>query len=89
MDQSELSSHDGPTVEVVVTTKTVVYRDTTMDQFNGKDLPNGNVTLQQVVEPGTLDELGQGSMITVWGKKTGDRLIADVLVYTLPDFSTK
>lgn len=83
------ASHDGPTVEVVVTTKTVVYRDATMDQFNGQALPNGSPTLQQVVKPGTLDELGQGSMLTVWGKKTGDRLIADVLVYTLPDFVTK
>jgi hypothetical protein len=83
------SSHDGPTVEVVVTTKTVVYRDTTMDQFNGKALPNGSPTIQQVVELGTLDELGQGSLVTVWGKKTGDRFIADVLVYTLPDFITK
>jgi hypothetical protein len=83
------SSHSGPTVEVVVTTKTMIYRDTTMDQFNGKALPNGSPTIQQVLEPGTLDEIGQGSMITAWGKKTGDRLIADVLVYTLPDFVTK
>ena len=83
------SSHSGPTVEVVVTTKTVVYCDTTMDQFNGKALPNGSPTLQQVLEPGTLDELGQGSLITVWGKQTGDRIIADVLVYTKPDFTTK
>ena len=83
------SSHDGPTVEVVVTTKTALYRDTTMDQFNGKALPNGSPTIQQVMQPGTLDELGQGSMITVWGQKTGNRIIADVLVYTLPDFSSK
>ena len=83
------STHDGPTIEVVVTTRTVVYRDTTMDQFNGQSLPNGSPTIQQVLEPGTLDELGQGSLITVWGRKTGNRLIADVLVYTQPDFVTK
>jgi hypothetical protein len=83
------STHDGPTVEVVVTTKTEVYRDTTMDQFNGKALPNGSPTIQQVLQAGSLDELGQDSMITVWGQKTGNRIIADVLVYTLPDFITK
>jgi hypothetical protein len=83
------SSHDGPTVEVVVTTKTAVYRDTTMEQFSGKDLPSGSPTIQQLLQPGTLDELGQDSMITVWGQKTGNRIIADVLVYTLPDFITK
>jgi hypothetical protein len=60
-----------------------------MDQFNGKALLNGSPTIQQVVQPGTLDDLGQDSMITVWGQKTGNRIIADVLVYTLPDFSSK
>jgi hypothetical protein len=60
-----------------------------MDQFSGQDLPSGGPTIQQVVEPGTLDEIGDGSMLTVWGKKTGDRIIADVLVYTQPDFVTK
>jgi hypothetical protein len=83
------SSHSGPTIEVVVTTRTRVFRDTTMDQYNGKTLPNGSPTLQQTVETGTLDELGQGSLVTAWGQKTGDRIIADVLVYTLPDFISK
>lgn len=83
------ASHSGPTVEVVVTTQTMLYRDTTMDQYNDKALPNGSPTIQQVLEPGTLDDLGQGSMLTVWGKKTGDRFIADVLVYTMPDFISK
>ncbi len=75
------SSHTGPTVEVVVTTQTTVYRDVTMKQFNGQP-PNGKV--QQVVEPGVLNDVGENSMVTAWGKKTGDRIIADVLVYTPP-----
>jgi hypothetical protein len=83
------STHSGPTVEVVVTTRTLVYRDTTMDQFIDKALPNGSPTIQQTLTAGTLDELGQGSLVTAWGKQTGDRIIADVLVYTLPDFTTK
>ncbi len=77
------SSHTGPTVEVVVTPQTTVYRDVTMRQFN--DHPaSGSIKLQQVVEPSSLDEIGQDSFVTAWGKKTGDRIIADVLVYTLP-----
>lgn len=82
-----VSDHDGPTVEVVVTAQTVVYCDVTMKQFNGPP-PEGQ-KIQQVLEPGSLDDIGQASMITVWGKKTGDRLIADVLVYTSPEFITK
>jgi len=77
------SSHSGPVVEVVVTTQTIIYKDVTMQQFNSKP-PTSGQKIQQVVEPGSLDEIGQpGSspIITVWGKKTGDRYIADVLVY--------
>jgi hypothetical protein len=75
------SNHDGPTIEVVVTPQTTVYRDVTMKQFNYQPVARGG-TVQQVVELGSLDEVGQNSLITAWGKKTGDRIIADVLVYT-------
>ncbi len=81
------SNHDGPTVEVVVSSQTTVYQDVTMKQFDGPP-PEGQ-KIQQVVEPGSLDEVGQSSMITVWGRKTGDRIIADVLVYSPPAFITK
>jgi hypothetical protein len=79
--------HDGPTVEVVVTSKTIVYQDVTIKQFDGPP-PQGQ-KIQQVVELGSLDEIGESSFITVWGKKTGERIIADVLVYTFPAFMTK
>ena len=65
----------------------ITERKLTMRQFNGPP-PEGQ-KIQQVVEPGSVDEIGQASMITVWGKKTGDRFIADILVYSLPDFATK
>src|SRR6266487_5531056 len=77
------SNHDGPTVEVVVTSQTKIYKDVTMNQFDG--LPPEGQKIQQVVESGSLDEIGQASLITVWGKKTGDRIVADMLVYTSPD----
>jgi hypothetical protein len=81
------SNHDGPTVEIVITSQTKLYKDVTMKQFDGPP-PEGQ-KIQQVLEPGSSDEIGQASMITVWGKKTGDRLIAEVLVYTSPEFITK
>ena len=76
------ADHDGPTVEVVVTGQTTVYEDVTMQQFSGPP-PQGQ-KIQQVVQPGTLDRLGETSTVTVWGRKTDDRIIADVLVYTPP-----
>ncbi len=76
------SSYTGPLIEVVVSPQSKVYRDTTPQQFNSP--PPAGQNIQQVIEPGALDEIGQPSIITAWGKKTGDRLVADVLVYTPP-----
>ncbi len=78
------STHSGPVVEVVVTAQTIIYHDITMEQFNGP--PPAGQNIQQVLEPGSLDEIGQSSSITVWGKKSGDRYIADILVYSSPAF---
>ncbi len=77
------SSHSGPVVEVVVTNQTVIYKDVTDQQFSSQPPASGQ-KIQQVVVPGTLDEIGQTSSITVWGRQTGDRTIADVLVYANP-----
>ena len=81
------SNHDGPTVEVVVTSQTKIYKDVTMRQFDGPP-PEGQ-KIQQVLEEGSLEDVGQSSMITVWGKKTGDRFIAEILVYSPPAFKVK
>ena len=84
----ETASHyDGPLIEIVVTSQTTLYEDVTMQPFNGAP-PEGQ-KIQQVLEPGSLDSIGESSGITVWGKKTGDRIIADVLVYFSPVFKRK
>ncbi len=75
------TSHSGRTVEVIFSPRTTVYRDVTTKQFSGEP-PSSKI--QQVVEPGALDEIGQNSIITVWGKETSARIDADLLVYTLP-----
>jgi hypothetical protein len=81
------SDHDGPVVEIVVTSQTKLYKDVTMRQFDGPP-PDGQ-KIQQVLEPGSSSEIGEASIITVWGKKTGDRFIAEIVVYSPPGFSTK
>jgi hypothetical protein len=40
--------------------------------------------IQQEVTEGTIEEIGDTSHMFVWGRKVGDRIIADVLVYSLP-----
>ena len=69
----------GPKVEVVIAADTVVYKDTT--ELNPE---NPGAQVQQTVELSTIDEITEQSSITVWGRKAGDRMIADVVVFSTP-----
>ncbi|HVN55544.1 MAG TPA: hypothetical protein VMT46_14520 [Anaerolineaceae bacterium] len=73
---------EGPLTEVVVTHDTKIYKDVTFNDAPKEPVAAGEQTLQQKVEIATLDELGQNTAVTVWGKKVGDRIVADVLVYS-------
>jgi hypothetical protein len=74
-------SNSGPKVEVVITNDTKIYKDVTEWDFSSSE---GTKKIQQVVEPGDLDDLTKQTMITIWGRKVGDRVIADVIVYSNP-----
>lgn len=77
-------NNNGPKVEVVITNETTIYRDTTQP---GEPPSTGeSQTIQQTVEEATLDDLSSQSMVMVWGRKSGDRIIADVLLYSNPVF---
>jgi hypothetical protein len=79
---SPSSSYDGPVVEVVTTHDTKIYQDITDMDPGNMDLKNGGqVKIQQVVKPGSLDDLGPNSMVSVWGEKQGDRYIAKVISF--------
>ena len=77
----DIKSTSGPQVEVVVTSDTIIYRETTQ---LSKPLTSGNQTIQQTVEETTLDQLNAESVVMVWGLKSGDRIIAEVLIYSNP-----
>ena len=74
---------NGPKKEVVITGKTIIYRDSTDFAPPSSD-QNANVTVQQTVEIGTLNDLSSQTMIQVWGRKDGDRIIADIIMYSTP-----
>lgn len=78
---SPVDTDSGPKVEVVVTNETIIYRETTEI---GEPMSGETQTVQQTVEESTLDDLNSQSMVTVWGRKSGDRIIADVLFYSNP-----
>ena len=76
-DTSPEPSNTGPSVEVVITNKTLIYSDAT--QFDSNS--DNNSVIEQKVKPSTADAISSQSIITVWGRKVGDRVIADVILY--------
>jgi hypothetical protein len=71
---------NGQTLEVVVTGDTLLYKDVTA--LNDIKSQPSSGTIQQQVEAGSLDGIGSNSMISAWGERRGDRVIANVLVYS-------
>ena len=70
----------------MITAETLIYHDTTEPPARR---PTGDDPreLQQTVEAGTLESLNNSqSMVMVWGRKSGDRIIAEILVYSNPAF---
>lgn len=71
----------GPKWEVVVTAETLIYHETTQPPARR---PSGNDprVIKQTVEEGILDDLiASQSLVMAWGRKSGDRIIAEVLLY--------
>lgn len=71
---------NGQTLEVVVTGDTILYKDVT--QLKDIKTQPSSSTVQQQVEPGSLDGIGSNSFVSAWGERHGDRVIAKVLLYS-------
>ena len=78
---SPMDENSGVKIEVVVTTETKIYKDVTQipEPVNG-EIHN----LQQAADEGNLDDLNSETFVSVWGRRSGDRIIADVLFYSDP-----
>ena len=59
---------------------TIVVASAPLETGGGGD----DESFQETVGEGTLDDLNSDSMIRVWGRKSGDRIIAEVLLYSNP-----
>jgi hypothetical protein len=69
----------GDKVEVVISNDTTIYRDVTP---MGPE--NAEKDIQQVLELSTIDAISPQSVITVWGRKAGGRILADVILFFSP-----
>jgi hypothetical protein len=68
------SAEKGPIVEVVVVKDTWIYESmTTGEKENG--------TIEEIVAPGSVDEIESGSLISIWGEQRGERIVATVVKY--------
>ncbi len=75
------SAPSGPVTEVVVSQKTVIYRETTLDTVpSPQPGTTSNIGAQQVIEPADLSSISSDSFVQVWGQTRGDRLNAEVIV---------
>lgn len=75
--------HSGPAIEVVIGRDTQFYRDVTEVSFEAPE--SKEQTLQQevvLVEP--PQTLPDGAEIQAWGRKSGDRVIAETIVFSGP-----
>jgi len=77
------ASSNGPTVEVVVNRNTTIYKDTTEISLEAR---RDGLEVQQTVElydslDQLTEEISTTDELSVWGRKSGDRLIAETVVY--------
>jgi hypothetical protein len=86
VDKKGGNSNTGPATEVVITHETEFYRDATWDPYLSGEASKSNLgnEIQQEIVPGSADEVGPGSSVTVWGERNGDRVVAKYILYTLP-----
>jgi hypothetical protein len=87
VDKKDSNENTSPPTEIVISRETVLYRDSTWDAYISgeadKDDLRGN-QIQQEIVPGSAEELGPGSSVTVWGERNGDRVVAEFVLYSLP-----
>ncbi len=71
----------GPVTEVVVSQKTKIYRDITLDTVpTPQSGTTTNLGAQQVIEPADVSSISTDSHVQVWGQMRGNRLNAEVVL---------
>ncbi|MDX1415079.1 MAG: hypothetical protein R3293_12860 [Candidatus Promineifilaceae bacterium] len=80
-ETSTAVEHSGPEIEVVAQRDTQYYRDVTEVSFESAE--SKEQTLQQeVILVDQPAEMPSGANMQVWGEKRGDRVVADIIVYS-------
>jgi hypothetical protein len=66
----------------MVTSDTAIYADITpQPEISDADLAAGSLMVMRRILPGTLEAIGGGMILRIWGTTQDGMLTADVLVY--------
>ena len=88
VDKKASNENTSPPIELVITHETEFFRDSTWDPYISGEADKSTVVsageIQQEIVPGSANEVGPGSTVTIWGERNGDRIVADFILYSLP-----
>jgi hypothetical protein len=80
-EETVATDYSGPKIEVVVGRDTQFYQDITKVSFEASE--SKKQTLQQeIVAVDQPESLSEGTNFQVWGEKRGDRVTADIIVFS-------
>ena len=80
-ETSTAVDHSGPEIEVVANHDTQFYRDVTKVSFTAAESKEQTLH-QEIVLVEKPEPMPAGATFQTWGEKSGDRVIADIIVYS-------
>ncbi|MCP5100639.1 MAG: hypothetical protein GY943_34250, partial [Chloroflexi bacterium] len=82
--ESVATDHSGPEIEVVINRDTIFYQDVTEVEFTASESKEQTLH-QEIVEVDQPESISDGSSMQVWGEKRGDRVTAEIIVFSPPN----
>ncbi|MCP4362363.1 MAG: hypothetical protein GY796_30525 [Chloroflexi bacterium] len=82
-ETSTAVDHSGPEIEAVTNHDTLFYRDVTDFSLTAAESKEQTFR-QEIILVDQPEKMPDGATIQVWGNKSGDRIIADIIVYSEP-----
>jgi hypothetical protein len=80
-ERSVASDHSGPELEVVIGPDTLFYEDVTEVESNPTESGEHRL-VQEIRLAEGLGEMQKGASFSAWGERQGDRVIAEVVVFS-------
>jgi hypothetical protein len=80
-ERSVAAEHSGPELEVIVGHDTVFYEDVTELQFEAQESKEQRIQ-QKIREAEQPDKMPETANITAWGERRGDRVFADIIIFS-------